>query len=241
MIKKNIIKILNLLSKVVYNLIPSQFRPNGDATIPLLQILHEKKTQSSYDTFHNYFKTSVLFSNIETIRKYAIEKSLINDESQNYLYLEFGVHKGTSANFFSNYIKKLYAFDSFEGLREDWKGNVSYSKGHFNLNKEIPKLKSNIEPIVGWVQDTVRDFLKKKNKKINFINMDLDTYESSKYVLEEVKPYLAKNCIIIFDELYNYIGWEEGEFKALKEVFNDDEYDYRAFNLKDQQVVIQIK
>ena len=239
--KKIIIKILNALSKAIYNLIPSQFRPNGDATIPLLKILHEEKTKSSYNTFKNYFKTSVLFSNITKIRQYAIEKSLIYDEGQKYLYLEFGVHKGASANFFSNYVKQLYAFDSFEGLKEDWKGNVSYSKGHFNLNKKIPKLKKNIEPVVGWVQDTVDDFLKKKNQKINFINMDLDTYESSKYVLEKVKPYLAQNCIIIFDELYNYIGWEEGEFKALKEVFNDNEYEYKAFNLKDQQVVIQIK
>ena len=47
--------------------------------------------------------------------------------------------------------------------------------------------------------------------------MDLDTYESSKFVLEKIKPYLEKNCTLIFDELYNYPGWDVGEYKALKE------------------------
>ena len=27
---------------------------------------------------------------------------------------------GTSANFFSKFVNKLYCFDSFEGLKEDW-------------------------------------------------------------------------------------------------------------------------
>ena len=30
---------------------------------------------------------------------------------------------------------------------------------------------------------------------------------------------MAKDSIIIFDELYNYPGWDVGEYKALKEVF----------------------
>ena len=33
------------------------------------------------------------------IRKYAIEKSLLNDKEKNKFYLEFGVWKGTSINF----------------------------------------------------------------------------------------------------------------------------------------------
>ena len=45
----------------------------------------------------------------------------------------------------------------------------------------------------------------------------------------------------IFDELYNYAGWEFGEYKALKEVFREDEYIFKAFNTLGHQVVIQIK
>ena len=34
--------------------------------------------------------------------------------------------------------------------------------------------------------------------------MDLDTMSLSKFVLEKIKPFLTKNAIILFDELYNY-------------------------------------
>ena len=84
------------------------------------------------------------------------------------------------------------------------------------------------------------DFIKNENKKIHFVHMDLDTYESSKFVLQQIKKYLAKNSIIIFDELYNYSGWKVGEFKALTEVFDENEYKYLCFSIDQEQVVIQI-
>jgi len=243
---KKIIKfILVKISRIIYWIIPLEFKkyPIGtpNTRIPLLNLLDEDKTKTSYEFFKKSFKSAVLFHDAELIRKYAIETSLINDDEKKYFYLEFGVFKGDTANFFSRYVKKLYAFDSFEGLKEDWLGNIDNSKGKFNLNKQVPKLNPNVEPVVGWVQDTLDDFLKKHNPKINFIHIDLDTYPSTKYVLEKIKPYLIKNSIIIFDELYNFINWEEGEFKALREVFNENEYCYKSFNLGDQQAVIQIK
>ena len=68
----------------------------------------------------------------------------------------------------------------------------------------------------------------------------MDTYSPTKFTLEKIKPYLVKNSIIIFDEYYNYEGWKEGEFKALKEVFNENEFKYKAFNVNSAQCVIQI-
>ena len=70
--------------------------------------------------------------------------------------------------------------------------------------------------------------------------MDLDLYNPTKFTLEKIKPYLEKDAIILFDELYNYVNWKEGEYKALKEVFKDDEYVYKSFNINDQQAFIQI-
>ena len=69
----------------------------------------------------------------------------------------------------------------------------------------------------------------------------MDTYPSTKYALERLKPFFNKDAIIIFDELYNFPGWENGEYKALKEVFKDDEYIFKAFSILSKQVVIQIK
>ena len=107
-------------------------------------------------------------------------------------------------------------------------------------NKQPSNIKNNAELIFGWVQDTLDPFLDKfESKKINFIHMDLDTYESTKFVLEKIKPYMKKNCIILFDELYNYSGWKVGEYKALTEVFDEKEYRYLSFCSKYSQVVIQ--
>tara|TARA_B110000003_G_scaffold83632_1_gene85516 strand:- start:550 stop:1278 length:729 start_codon:yes stop_codon:yes gene_type:complete len=225
-----------LVNKIKVFIIPTELEKNTK----LEDKIEENLAEETFKNFKVHFKKSVLFKDISQIREYAIKTSLINDKNKDYYYLEFGVFKGTSANFFSKYIKKFYVFDSFEGLKEDWKG-TSDIKGTFNLNKQIPKLNSNVEPIVGWVENTLEDFLKKHNPKINFIHFDMDTYNSTKYTLEKLKPYLVKDAIIIFDELYNFIGWEHGEYKALKEVFNEDEFEYKGFNIKRAQVVIKIR
>ena len=202
--------------------------------------LDDNLADETFDHFKGYLKKSLLFNDFWKIREYAIKTSLLNDKNKEYYYLEFGVWKGKSSNFFSKFVNKLYCFDSFEGLKEDWVG-ISLPKGHFNLNKKVPKLNSNVKPIVGWVEDTLDEFLKKHNPKINFVHLDMDTYSPTKFTLEKIKPYLVKNSILIFDELYNYEGWKDGEFKALQEVFKEDEFQYKAFNIDKQQCVIQIK
>lgn len=94
-------------------------------------------------------------------------------------------------------------------------------------------MNSNINPVIGWVEGTLDDFLSQYNPRVNFIHFDMDTYSPTKFTLEKIKPYLTKNAIIIFDELYNYPGWENGEYKALKEVFSEKEFVFKAFSLID--------
>ena len=225
-----------LANRIKVFLIPTELQKKSK----LENKIDENLVEETFQNFKEHFKKSVLFKDISQIREYAIKTSLLNDKQKDYYYLEFGVFKGTSTNFFSKYVNKFYAFDSFEGLKEDWIGTGD-AKGSFNLDKQIPKLDTNVEPIIGWVENTLEDFLKKHNPKINFVHLDMDTYNPTKYTLEKLKPYLVKNAIIIFDELYNFIGWEQGEHKALKEVFNEDEFEYKGFNIKKAQVVIEIK
>ena len=71
--------------------------------------------------------------------------------------------------------------------------------------------------------------------------MDVDTYETSSFILKKIKPYLIKGAIIIFDELYNFPGWDVGEYKALTENFSEKEYSFKAFSIEGKEVVIQIK
>jgi hypothetical protein len=235
--KKILIIILIKISRLIYFIIPEEFKKKKKK---LKSKIDNNLVEETFNHFKNDFKNSVLYEDVGSAREYAIKKSLENDKGNNYYYLEFGVFTGGSTNQFSKHVKKLYAFDSFEGLSEDWSGITYHSKGAYTLNKKIPKLNANVELVVGEVKDTLEDFLKKHNPKINFVNMDMDTYGPTKFALEKLKPYLVKNAIIIFDELYNYIGWENGEYKALKEVFKESEFEYKAFNLSGKLCVVQL-
>ena len=240
-IKKIIKKILKKLSKVVFHLIPQElhtFFKIGEEKEKVYNYYTKKEILECFNHFEKYLQNALHLDNFN-IRTYAIERSLLNDKEKNKFYLEFGVFKGTSTNLFADYVKTIYGFDSFEGLREDWAGFL-LPKGHFNLNKKIPELKSNVVPVVGWIQDTLEDFLKQHNPKINFVHVDVDTYETSLYILKSIKPYLDKNAIILFDELYNFPGWRNGEYKALQETFNENEYKFRAFSISGMEVVIQL-
>ena len=72
------------------------------------------------------------------------------------------------------------------------------------------------------------------------VHMDIDTYESSTFVLENIKPFLVKGAIILFDELYNFEGWDVGEYKALTEVFDEKDYSFVSFSTDTAQAAIKI-
>jgi len=239
-LKKKIIFILKKISSIIYYLVPEQFKNRPEKLLKLK--LNQDLANETFSYFKENFKDSVIFEELgrKKIREYAIKNALLNDKNKEYHFLEFGVYQGKSANYFSKFVNKLYCFDSFEGLREDYVG-TPLPQGSFNLNKKIPNLNTNVEPIIGWAEDTLDHFLKKHNPKINFIHFDMDNYVPTKFVLKKIKPYLVKNSILIFDELYNYPGWKNGEFKALKEEFKEDDFKYKAFNLYGKQCVIQIK
>ena len=222
---------LNVLKKYAF--------PTYKQNLNVYDLYKEEQIKNCYQHFKSHLKTSVLLTS-EKIRGHALNAAKDNDKDPNYFYIEFGVFSGTSINFFSNNLnKKIYGFDSFEGLKEDWVG-TSVTKGTFDLKKEIPKLENNVVPIAGWIQDTLPLFLKEKNPKINFVHMDVDTYESSKFILEKIKPHLVKGAIILFDELYNFEGWDVGEYKALTEVFNENEYKFISFSTDTAQAAIKI-
>jgi len=242
LILKQLSQIIVLFDKAISFLIPEELKIRKKTLLD--KKIEALVAEETFEHFKDHFKKSVIFRDIsrEKIREYAIEKSLESDDKNlnKFYYLEFGVAGGGSSNFFSKYVNKLFAFDSFEGLIEDWIG-TSLPKGYYNQNKKIPKLNSNVEPIVGWAEETIGSFIETHNPKINFIHFDMDTYKSTKLVLEKTKPFLFKNAILIFDNIYNYAGWENGEFKALCEVFKEDEFDFKAFNLLGKQIVIQLK
>ena len=63
----------------------------------------------------------------------------------------------------------------------------------------------------------VNSFLSKNSKKIAFIHFDLDTYNSTSFVLKLIKNDFQPGTIILFDEFYGFPNWEKYEYKAFKE------------------------
>ena len=204
-------------------------------------LFREDEIKSSYEHFKKHFP-NIVFLDKKKIREFSICKAIENHQD-NYNYLEFGVYKGDSINTFAKHLSKvngkIYGFDSFEGLNEDWLG-TRMTKNFFDAGGQIPEVEKNCILIKGKIQNTLEEFLlKNQNLKINFLHMDLDTYPSTKYALSKLKNYLVNNAIILFDELYNMEGWKSGEYKALTEVFREEEYTFLSFSSDREQVVIQ--
>ena len=216
---------------------------------PIDQYIHEEG-QESYNTFKKYFSSSMLFKreNLEygeKIRTYSLKKAIsLNSTNKNPYFLEFGVFKGQSTKLFSKILlqidKKIFCFDSFEGLSSDWKG-TAFAKGQFSLEKkDRPKFPENVEISEGNIFETLDNFIKKnKDLKISFVHFDLDIYDVTKFALKKIKPFLSKNAVILFDQIHHVQGWKN-EYKALTEVFNENEYEFIAFS-EDGQASILLK
>lgn len=208
-----------------------------------LESRHEyEKKKKSYQFFENEIEKSFLSKNRLDNLSYALEKiEKINNKN---LFLEFGVFHGRTTNFISDILKSyninLTAFDSFEGLSEDRKGTSDKMGTFENKNFENLKLNENIDLIKGNIYETFPKFLSNIQNKIDFIHIDTDTYEVSKFILENAKSRLNKNSIIVFDDFHNFPGWSQGEHKSLLETFQNNEYEYLSFSYS-HQASIRIK
>jgi hypothetical protein len=139
------------------------------------------------------------------------------------LILEFGVFSGTTVNRIATVTNKtVYGFDSFEGLPEDWVGGMN--KGYFKC--DLPKVNDNVELVIGWFNETLEGFLEKHDEKIAFCHVDCDLYSSSKYILDTLKDRFQSGTNILFDELANYGGYENHEYKAFIEFLSDENNEY---------------
>ena len=232
-------KIKKVLAFIGRNIVPQNL---GKKKInSAIDLYLEEISKECFNFFKDDFKNANIFSSVEDIRHYALNQALKKCHKEN-LFLEFGVYKGRSINSFAKILKKsnfeIHGFDSFSGLEDDWISDDYNPVGTFAL-KKIPKLQSNVQLVVGPVQNTLQDFLKKQTeKKIIFIHLDMDNYAPTEYVLKNVKSRLEKGAIIIFDEFYGYPNWKNHEYKAFQKVFNENEYSYIGFSQR--QVVIKI-
>lgn len=176
-------------------------------------------------------KYTDILKDIPDLKKYPLAyvfEDMKLQHKPNTLWLEFGVSSGTSVNFISRFTQdKVYGFDSFEGLPENWRNG--FEKGKFDRKGELPKVNPNVVLIKGWFKDTLPPFIQKHNdQKISFLHIDADLYSSTKLILDSLKDHLDKDCVVIFDEMVNYDGFdgENGELKAFYEFVQENKVDY---------------
>ncbi|WP_372570950.1 class I SAM-dependent methyltransferase [Ruegeria jejuensis] len=188
--------------------------------------LHHRAAARSAEFIEEQGATSLIFP-----RKQRLWPWLATQIPDTGLMMECGVWKGRSINamarFHSN--RTLYGFDSFEGLSESWVG-VDLGAGAFDLKGQLPEVESNVVLTKGWVEDTLPPFFEKEQGEIAYLHVDTDTYSPARTILGLAKSRFKKGTIVLFDELIGYPFWEAGEYKALNEELDRDQYEYIAFS-----------
>ena len=168
---------------------------------------------------------------------------------------EFGVASGTSLKAFTRIInilntgyqheiakKKIYGFDSFQGLPKLSKidnaakggkvieGLFSSSGTLDVLNKFVSQFEC-VEIINGLFEETLEKFLQNNpHMTFSLIHIDCDIYEPTKFVLENIIDKLSIGGIILFDEIFHPVF--PGETAAFLEVYNKNLIEKKGIELK---------
>lgn len=180
--------------------------------------------------------TAAVFTSAQELLTWAA-KACFDKEG---LVLEFGVWKGASLRLLAKaFDQTVYGFDSFQGLPDDWRSGMS--AGTFALARP-PAVLTNAELVVGWFHETLKGFLLAHPGPIKFLHIDCDLYSSTRDVLDLCADRLTPGSIIVFDEYFNYPGWQEGEFRAFQEAATAHTYAYRYLGYvgKGEQVAVEL-
>jgi hypothetical protein len=151
--------------------------------------------------------------------------------------LEFGVYKGTSLvrllsfrNLLENEnSRKVFGFDIYGKFPDSLElesdrqfvqrfenaGGFGISKKELEYHLENKGLR-NFELIEGDILKTIPEFLaNNQSRKISLLHIDVDVYEPTKVILENLWDRVVKGGIIMLDDY----GTVEGETKAVDEFF----------------------
>lgn len=155
---------------------------------------------------------------------------------------ELGVYRGDSLNEIARHFpsSEVHGFDTFTGLPEFWRDG--FPKGFFDVDLDKHSFEKNCVLHKGLFDETLPPFLEKIDGFARLIHVDCDLYSSTATALEILAPRIHVGTILIFDEYFNYPGWEMHEHKAFQEFLklHNFECKYLAYNKYGEQVVVII-
>lgn len=151
-------------------------------------------------------------SRVETQKIIEIAKKCLDFEGD---YVELGCYKGDTSILLAEIVrstgKKLWIYDSFEGLPEKTEEDISelgreFKKGVLDVTKQEVKkrfLKAGLPvPIIkkAWFQDLREEDLP---EKIGFAFLDGDLYESIKESLNLIEKKIVRGGVIVVHDYNN--------------------------------------
>ncbi len=156
------------------------------------------------------------------------------------LALEFGVATGTTLQVIADTVaadRTVAGFDVFTGLPETWR--TGFPAGEFA--QEPPDV-DGATVIAGLFADTLPAFLADTDEPIAFMHIDCDLYSSAKTVLDHTADRLAPDAVLVFDEFFNYPGWQQHEYRAWREFLDRTgrSFSYLAYTGNHEQVVVRL-
>lgn len=131
-------------------------------------------------------------------------------------WAEFGVSRGLSARFLLTCLareRRLYLFDSWEGLPEPWE---DVDRGRYRA--AVPSFEDGRAHLIkGLFGETLPSWVPTQASPLGFVHMDADLYSSTRFALDAISSLIVPGTVILFDEYYNYPGWQNHEYKAFRE------------------------
>lgn len=138
------------------------------------------------------------------------------------IFVECGSYFGTTAKILCKAAeKKLYLFDSWEGLPEpsEYDNLDFYKKGSWNCSLDEARNNLNIYKNVifmkGWFPDRFEEI---KDEKISLLHLDCSLYESTKKALYYFWEQMSPGGYIICNY---HDGYSKGPQKAFEDFFKD--------------------
>lgn len=174
--------------------------------------------------------------------RYALLRFALAAAPQSGLVLEFGVEKGLSINCIARATTRtVHGFDSFRGLPQGWTGTKEAS-GAFDRQGRLPKVPANARLHSGWFDETLPAFLAAEAGPAAFVHIDCDIYESTQVVFEMLASRIVPGTVIVFDEYFNYPGWQQHEFRAFQDFVAREHrrYEYIAFSAERGHVAVRM-
>ena len=202
-------------------------------------VLYERSLEDSANYAEQNMRNAVIFFDESKRKMYDYSISKISFHG---LIGEFGVFEGNAINYIAQQLpdKKIYGFDSFTGLPEDWVG-WEYDKGSFNLDGVLPNVESNVELVKGYFNDSLPLWVKNNKEPFTFLIIDSDIYSSACTILDTLGTnQIVSGTLILFDEYFGYTGWRSHEFKAWQEFVKKHKIQYEYLAINHFQVLVKV-